>query len=501
MMRNNKGFVLLLTFIFMTILTVFTGALIHMTTIDMRNVAPQSDDVNMGSLADAGIDRAHREIRDDYLTTTSMGAADLRGADTSLSSSVSSEEDMRHIDSDTAQINNDSDQAIITIFDSNYTQTRIISIEAHIIAKRQSGGGAGASATIQLAYTTDGVSYTTVLTQLLSTSLVDYPAPTLLPSSLTWPQLMSSNFRLRVMRTGGSRNVDIDAMYLRVTYGIDTLTEPWAAGSYASFPIVLGDGTIQSVTITDEERKVHLNYASQTLLSNLLTNLGIASASTKATNIVNYRGAGLTNPFDTVEELQQVTGITSSDYNSIRDYVTVYSFINQNAYDGEEEDERTITSRAPININTAPFEVLKSIFDSLSLGAGDSTSLSDDIITQRTSAPFVGFYSSTSTSNAYFYNFVMNRGYLSASGNPDERDRVLDNADASSLIPVSGSNGYNVVTTEFCYASASFYINALARVKSRDFRVKTIRGNDGSHTFSTYAGDPTPSGWRKENFE
>lgn len=497
MMRNNKGFILLLTFIFMTILTVFTGALIYMTTIDMRNVAPQSDDVNLGSLADAGIDRAHREIRDDYLTTTSTGAADLRGADTSLSSSVSSEEDMRHIDGDTAQINNNSDQAIITIFDSNYTQTRIISIQAHIIAKRQSGGGAGASATIQLAYTTDGVNYTPVLIQLLSTSLVDYPAPTLLPSSLTWPQLMSSNFRLRAMRTGGSRNVDIDAMYLRVAYSIDTLTEPWATGSYTSFPIVLGDGTIQSVTITDEERKVHLNYGSQALIQNLLTNLGIGSASTKATNIVNYRGGLLTNPFDSVEELQQVTGITASDYNSIMDYVTVYSFINQNAYNGTEDD-RTIVSRPPININTAPFEVLKAVFDPISLGAGDSTSLANDIITFRNSTPFECFYSSSSAVTTDFYDFVDSRAYISDA----ERDRILDNCDASSLIPVpEDDDGYNCVSTEFCYASAAFYINALARAKGRDFRVKTIRGNDGSHTFSTYVGDPTTSGWRKENFE
>ncbi|MBI5124431.1 MAG: general secretion pathway protein GspK [Candidatus Omnitrophica bacterium] len=296
------------------------------------------------------------------------------------------------------------------------------------------------------------------------------------------------------MRTGGSRNVDVDAMYLRVTYSIDTLTEPWATGSYAAFPISLSNGTIESITITDEERKVHLNYASQALLSNLLTNLSISSASTKATNIVNYRGAGLTNPFDTVEELQQVTGITASDYNTIKDYVTVYSFVNSNVF-------RPTGPRAPVNINTAPFEVLKSIFDSLSLGAGDPTSLADDIVTQRNSAPFVGFYSSTSTSNTYFYNFVMNRGYLSASGDPDERDRVLDNADASSLVPVSGSNGYNAVTTEFCYASTAFYINTLAKAKGRNFRVKTIRGYDGSRTFSTYVGDPTPAGWRKENFE
>ncbi|MBI5124008.1 MAG: hypothetical protein HZA72_01155, partial [Candidatus Omnitrophica bacterium] len=118
----------------MTILTVLTGALLYITTYEMRNVVPATDDVNLNGIADAGIERAVREIRDDYLTTTQTGVADLRGADTSFSSSVSSEEDMCYIDGDTAQINNNSDEAIITIFDSNYTQTRIISIEAHIIA-------------------------------------------------------------------------------------------------------------------------------------------------------------------------------------------------------------------------------------------------------------------------------------------------------------------------------------------------------------------------------
>ncbi|MCX5665676.1 MAG: hypothetical protein NT036_01310, partial [Candidatus Omnitrophica bacterium] len=65
-MKNKKGFILLLTLIFMTVLTVFTGALLYMATADMRNVTPQSDDINMGGLADAGINKAYRAISDDY---------------------------------------------------------------------------------------------------------------------------------------------------------------------------------------------------------------------------------------------------------------------------------------------------------------------------------------------------------------------------------------------------------------------------------------------------
>lgn len=483
MMRNNKGFILLLTFIFMTILTVFTGALIYMTTIDMRNVAPQSDDVNLGSLADAGIDRAHREIRDDYLTATSTGAADLRGADTSLSVSLGSPNNMRYIDTSNAAINADTDQAILRTFDSNYTNTRIISVEIHVRASR---AGAGTGATMQIAYTTDGSTYTIVITQALTTTMTDYYATVAALSS--WSTIMSSNFRIRAMRTAGDRVINIDAMYLRVTYSIDTLTEPWATGSYTSFPIVLGDGTIQSVTITDEERKVHLNYASQPLLQNLLTNLGVSSAATKATNIVDYRGGLLTNPFDSVEELQQVTGITASDYSAIKNYFTVYSFVNSNVY-------RPPGPRAPVNINTAPFEVLKALFDSLGLGAGDSTSLANDMITFRNSTPFECFYSSNSATD--FYDFVNGRSYLTAA----ERNIVLDNCDPSSLIPVSGYAGYNCTTTELCYASSVFYAEVLSQSGARKFRVKTLIGNDGSHAFTTYAGDTTASGWRKENFE
>ncbi len=232
--------------------------------------------------------------------------------------------------------------------------------------------------------------------------------------------------------------------------------------------------------------------------------MGIASAATKATNIVNYRGAGLANPFDSVEELQQVTGITASNYTAIKNYVTAYSFVNSNVY-------RPTGPRAPININTAPFEVLKAIFDSLTLGAGDSTTLANAIITFRNSTPFVGFYTSASTAdNTYFYNFVRNAAYLSTSGNPDEKDRVMDNSDASSLIPYASASGnpsaaFTALTTEFCYAGNAFYIETVVSLGGRSLRLKTLRGNgydlNRTRTFATYSGDTTFSGWRKENFE
>ncbi len=486
---------MIIVLVFALVLTTIIMALAYLVSTETRGVGFQLDDTKALYLAQAGIERAFREIRDDILTTTQTGVADLRGADTSLSASIGSPGNMRYIDTSTATINSNTDQAILRTFDSNYRNTRIISVELHARASR--GGGAGSNPTMQVSYTTDGASYTIAITQTLtSTSLTDFSAD--ITGSLTWATIMSSNFRLRTMRTGGTRNINLDSMYLRVTYGIDTLTEPWATGSYASFPITLGDGTMQSVSIIDEARKVHLNYASQLLLSNLLQNLGISSASAKATDIVNYRGAALTNPFDSVEELQQVSSITASDYSTIKDYVTVYSFINTSSY---RPPASGTTSRAPININTASFQVLKAEFDPLGLGAGDSTSLANDIITFRNTTPFTCFYSSDAAVTTDFYDFARSRAYLSTAGNPDEQDRVLDNADASSLIPVSGSTSFSAVTTEFCYATTNFKVESVGRIGDINTRVKTIVGDDGSRTFQNFTGDGTLTGYWKENYE
>ena len=483
---KKKGFILILTLIFMMVLTIMASAMIYMINYQTRSTAPLLADAALESLADAGIERAHRVVRDDYVTTTATGVADLRGADTSLSISISTQDNMRYIDTSNATINSNTDQAILRTFDSNYANTRIVSV---YLVYRVSASGNGAS--VQAAYTLNGTAYTALTAQAITTTMTEYSANITNANTQNWANLMSSNFRLRLMRTASTRTINIDALFLRVTYTIDTLKEPWATGSYATFPISLGGGKIESITVTDEAGKVHLNYASQALLTNLLTNLSIASASTKATAIVTYRGASLTNPFDSVEELQLVPGITAGDYTAIKDYVTAYSFENPYSY-------RLTAIRAPININTASSIVLKSVFDSLGLGAGDAQSLANDIITFRTSTPFTCFYSSQAAVTTDFNHFVTSRSYLIAA----EQNIVLDNCDPSNLIPISGYAGYNCSTTELCYAGYAFTIDCLASYQGRNLRVKTIRGNDGSHTFATYTTEPAPyPGWRKENYE
>jgi hypothetical protein len=320
----------------------------------------------------------------------------------------------------------------------------------------------------------------------------------------TWPAIMGAAFTLRAQRTAGNRAINLDAIWLRVTYAIDTNTEAWFTGTYDTFPKTLGDGFIQSVSITDEASKIHLNYASQSLLRYLMQERGVASgtANTVATNIVSYRGASLTNPFDSVEELQQVTGMTQTIYNLIRDYVTVYSFINTNSY--RPTSSTVPISRVPANINTASREVLEAIFDPLTLGATDPASLATDIINTRAVTPFTCFYHFDTAVTSDFYGFVLARGYLTTA----ERNRVLDNADASSLVPVSGAGAFTGVTTEFCYANTTYKIESVGKItvpgqvtSDINLRVKTIAGNDGGRVFQNYTGDATSTGYWKENYE
>ncbi len=480
--RNRNGFILITVLMFFVLLASLVAVYLFLATAEYRQAGNALLDAKALALAEAGLERGIREIRDDVLATTQVGTADLRGADTSLCVSIGTPANMRYIDTVVATINANTDQAILRTFDSNYTNTRIKHIELHARAARS---GSGTDPTMRISYTTDGVVYTNAITQTLtSTTLTDFSVD--IAVALTWQTIMNPNFRLRAMRTAGTRTINLDSMFLRITYEIDTNTENWATGNFSAFPITLGDGTIDSISIIAEQGKVHLNTASQSLLRYLMQERGIpsATANTLANNIVNYRNTKL---FDSVEELKNVSGITSAYYDLIKDFVSVYSFINTYA-------TRPSGARAPIDINTATREVLEAVFDPLSLGANDPASLTTDIINTRATIPFTCFYSSDAAVTGDFYDFVNSRGYLTAA----ERNRTLDNADASSLIPVSGFAGYNAVTTEFSYDTNAFTIDSIGSINGVSRGVRTLIQDDGNKYLTTSAADTTPKKYWRE---
>jgi Tfp pilus assembly protein PilX len=490
MKGGDRGLVLILTFAVMVVLTAMALAVTFMATHGAREAGALLDDAKLLYLAEAGVERALREIREDYVTNTQTGTADLQGEDTSGSSSVANVGRIRYFEDGNATLNNNSDEAWIRTFDANYTHTRIITVLLGARASRASGG---TGATIEVSYTTDGSfpeAGNTILTQALTTTLTDYSADITNDRTWTWATLTDSDFILKAERTAGNRDINLDTLYLRITYEIDTQTEPWSTGSYETYPLTLGDGTVDSVTLTGEQGKVHLGTASELLLEALMEEHGVDSstADTLAEEIVDYRDS---NPFDSIEELKQVTGMTDSIFDAIDQDVTVYSYINPYAQGPAEP-------RAPVNINLASREVLLAIFAPLDFSqASDRTDLVDDIIAQRASAPFTCFYSSDAAVTTDFYDFERSLSYLSNS----EDDRVLGNADASALVPRSGGSEEDALTTEFSYDTSSFYVDSLAEVGDRGFRLRTVLGDLGERTFTTYSGDSIQTGYRRENYE
>ncbi|MBI3315610.1 MAG: hypothetical protein HYZ87_01360, partial [Candidatus Omnitrophica bacterium] len=123
-MGRPKGFVLLLTFTFVIVLTGLLVALLFLVTYEMRDTAFQTEDAKLLYLAEAGSERALREIRDDYVTTTQTGTSDLRGEDTSGSSNVNNPNRMRYEEDANAALEDDDSDARLRSFDANYTNTR-----------------------------------------------------------------------------------------------------------------------------------------------------------------------------------------------------------------------------------------------------------------------------------------------------------------------------------------------------------------------------------------
>jgi hypothetical protein len=261
--------------------------------------------------------------------------------------------------------------------------------------------------------------------------------------------------------------------------------------------IALGNGVIETMPIDDEAGKVHLNYATQALLRYLMVECGIAdaTANTLATNIVTYRGS---NWFDSIEEVMQVTGMTSTYYNLIKDYITVYSSVNTNV-------QIPTGSRAPININTAPLQVLKAVFDPLGLGATDPASLASAIITQRTGTtgclpvppnPFSSMISSNpADSSSSFARFLDTQtSYLTAA----EIDAIKENCDASyyNETQTSSWTGGSVTTTEFCYSSNVYSVTARGKVENSYRQVKRVFKDDGTFNISAVWG-PILNYWRE----
>jgi len=518
---NQAGVSVIIMVMLMLIMSALGLAIISMTNFGSLVAVNQLAGAQAFYCAEAGIERAVREIRDDASTTqTANSAADGYCASICLdgygySGSGGSSYDRAQFYGGTdllsttnytvtnryCTLNSINDYVIIYNFlqRCNLMGTPIRSMEIGLRVRKSSSGGT--NPVLQLSYTLNGSTYTNVGSPITVSDNNYYAWPDArymqfysISPTPDWTALNSTNFRIRATQTNtANRNSYIDYLCIRITAKIDATTEPWystfkdGSGNPLTVNIPLGAGMVESAPIDDEQGKVHLNYASQSLLRYLMFECGIAdaTANTLAANIVAYRGSSW---FDTVEEVQQVSGMTTAYYDLIKDYVTVYSWVNPNV-------QRTTGSRAPININTAPRQVLEAVFDPLGLGATDPATLASAIITRRATTPFSSMISSNpADTGSGFARFLDTQtAYLNAT----EIRYIRENCDASlyNRSRTASWNNSNVITTEFCYSSPVYSVTSTGNVQNAYRITKRVFEDDG--TFSITSGALTLNYWKE----
>ncbi len=414
----------------------------------------------------------------------------------------------------------------------NLIGARVAALEVIIRAKKSGSG----DQKIKFSYSTDGGSKWTKLKDVkVKETDWEYLTQTIkidkLPSNV-WQLLMNSNgndFRIKAEADKtDSRECYIDWFALRVTTEVDALSEPWASNSYISLPVALGNGSIESITVSDESGKININYAPYNLLRRLLYYCGItpqSTANTLATNIVNYRTS---NWFSTIEEVKQVDGVTDAYFDLIKDDITAYSWVNQDV-------TRPAGARAPVNINTASENALWALIrlcDPGSPADDRAEQLVDAIVSQRTASPFTSMYSSYETQSATrdltcFSGFIrnlcddINFDWLAEDNYRDAR-RILNIADGSyynrGLIQNWAENN-DAGGVEFCYYSHTFLIESTGRSGNIERTVMQTYGDTysddnfnngipyifdlgGALNLPTYLGEPEANRrpyWREEH--
>jgi Tfp pilus assembly protein PilX len=513
---SQRGVSAIVIALLIMMISVLGISIISMTNIGNMVASNQLTASRAFYIAEAGIERAVREIRDDasatqtttptadgYCVTPCLDGYTAAGTGTTTTNAIFYGTSLTN--SATAaycSLTNVIGRDVqIYNFQQRYNlmNTPIKAMEIGMRAIANAIGGT--SPTIQLRYTLNGGGSWTNVGSVITLSSATWANPVFvtIPTTPTWAQLLDgTSFRIQAYRTnagsgGNARTAYIDYLCIRVTLKADAVTEPWyttfkdVSGNPIAVNIQLGSGVLESAPIDDEHGKVHLNYASQSLLRYLMFECGIAdaTANTLATNIVTYRGS---NWFDTVEEVQQVSGMTAAYYDLIKNYVTVYSWVNPNV-------QRPTGSRAQININTAPLQVLEAVFDPLGLGATDPATLANAIITRRATTPFSSMISSNpaDTSSSFARFLDTQTAYLTAT----EINYVKENCDASlynTTTAASWNNG-NVTTTEFCYSSNVYSVTSTGKVQNAYRETRRVFEDDG--TFTITSGALTLNYWKE----
>ncbi|MCP4649472.1 MAG: general secretion pathway protein GspK [PVC group bacterium] len=182
---------------------------------------------------------------------------------------------------------------------------------------------------------------------------------------------------------------------------------------------------------------------------------GLLSSSSKATDILNYRQTLPNNKFISKEEMKLVSTVNDSDYNNIKDYITLYGGVDTGDYTlgqtlGAQPGH---TEMCFINVNTAPAVVLDTVLDPIM--SGSTATLISHIISRRNSNPFDG-------SNTGTDNFSSALGEWQWFLQNEEANGDISVGDLASLLDETNPNRYEpgvavTPSTYFSFDSGGYY--------------------------------------------
>ena len=362
---DRKGLSIIFAVFTLLLLSVLGITLFTLISGDIENAAARAVLSRALYIAEAGVQIGAQAIRDDVDASVQTGAPEDNGyhaevylegyqsygvADGSNASFHGT--DFLDQTPSYATLTDKDDEIGIYNFQQRYNLigTRLQSLEIAWRAIKSSGGGR--TPRIRLQYSTDGGAKWSNIGSPTDVDDIAWEAPQhrsirTPKDGWIWSDFVNLNFRIRAIRTnapGGpdqARECWIDWLALRATVEVDALTEPQT-------------------------------FAQQV--------------------------AGYSN-FDTVEEIMQLQDATKDLYDKIKDYVTVYSWVNNKV-------TRPTGARAPVNINTADAKVLRAIFRT-TLTDVQANVLTTVIVGQRGTAPF------THMCSTYAYHTTDHKSLLS----------------------------------------------------------------------------------------
>lgn len=261
-----------------------------------------------------------------------------------------------------------------------------------------------------------------------------------------------------------------------INTAVDTESEKWYASEPYKDDKLLDEKSGYTVTkIRDCASQVYINDANpnlSTVLENLVSALGSPLTPGDGNAIVANRPSG---GYTTKEQIKTVPEITETKYNAIKDYISVYGFVDSDVINPKDTTTPYVASpRAPVNVNTASKEVLKAVLTGVSDGTNSISSseadeLAQHLINARPYSTFDELWTRLLTAETLGLIDDGDAALVMANANPNT-DLMRANPNYSWRYKHVSKEGYSngvpfaidktmlqMSTTEFCFNSGGYY--------------------------------------------